>query len=67
MDLEPKREPKERIEQILWVLGGCEVIMRSNASGKFGAYPPLARQVQKIQQDYTERLTRLAHGLPEKD
>jgi len=55
----------KRIEELLYIIGGCEVVVRHNKPGKFGAYPPLANIVEKYKQDYLKKLERLMNGLPE--
>jgi hypothetical protein len=58
---------KKRIEELLYTIGGCEVVIRHNKPGVYGAYPPLATQVEKIKQNYLKKLERLMNGLPEQD
>lgn len=58
---------RKRIEELLYIIGGCEVVMKNNRPGKFGAYPPLATVVNKIQQNYLKRFERFVNGLPEED
>lgn len=63
--LSPDDERKKRIEDLLLIIGGTEVMIRNNTAGKFGGYPPLARQAEKLQQQYLEKLRRVLNGLPE--
>jgi hypothetical protein len=61
---EPRRK---RIEALLYIIGGCEVVIKHNRPGEFGSYPPLAKEVSKIQQRYIKRFERFVNGLPEED
>ena len=61
------KDRKERLEDLLWIIGGCEAIIKNNQAGKFGAYPPLASTARKIQQQYIKKFERLIHGLTEED
>jgi hypothetical protein len=60
-------EPKQQIEDLLLLIGGCEVAIRNNAFGKFGASPVFQSAVKKKQQEYLKKLERVVNGLPEEN
>lgn len=68
MDPDQDDDPrKKRLEELLYIIGGCEVAIRNNQSGKYGAYPPLVAGLKKIQQTYLAILERVMNGLPENE
>lgn len=58
---------KKRIEELLYIIGGCEVAIRNNNKPEYrGAYvAAYGTQFEKIKQQYLKKLERLMHGLPE--
>jgi len=69
MDHTPADEDprKKRLEEILYIIGGCEVAIRNNNKPEFrGAYvAEYGRQLAKMQKTYLKKLERLMNGLPE--
>lgn len=58
-------ERAKRIEELLYIIGGAEVVIRSNQAGKFGGVPNLARAAKEYQQKNLKKLERVMNGLPE--
>lgn len=58
---------QRRIEEILYIIGGCEVAIRNNNKPEFrGAYvAEYGRQFGKMQKTYLKKLERLMNGLSE--
>jgi len=65
MDHQQTGDRKSRLEELLWIIGGCEVAIRNNDRSKETYVRDFSTEFRKLQQKYLKKLERVMNGLPE--
>lgn len=58
---------KQRMEELLWIIGGCEVAIINNDRSGDAYVKSYSDMFRKMQKQYLKKLERVANGLPEED